>query len=164
MRLQWTNGSTEDPDASLRSCVRSAGFFPSLKKIPFQCWSSAIESFRPASSSYVLHLSAFLKFFLGHSAEICKATGQQLFEKHLTGAKILSYACQTVLSLAFFIDATKEMGTNYQSLQLAVFIKVPEDRIPNWFFNKMSVVCGGNTGSSIELGVFFMLEWFIGQS
>jgi len=46
------------------------------------------------------------------------ANGSQLIF-HLVGAEKLSHACQTVLSLAFFVDATKEMGTSYVSLKQA---------------------------------------------
>lgn len=37
----------------------------------------------------------------------------QLIENQLLGAKTLSYACQTVLSLVFFLGLTKETETNY---------------------------------------------------
>lgn len=35
---------------------------------------------------------------------------QQFFRNHLVGAKMQFYVCQTVLSLAFFIDSTTETG------------------------------------------------------
>lgn len=57
-------------------------------------------------------------------------------------SKILIYACQTLLSLQFFIESTKEMGTNYVFLQQAAT-------------NIMSVMCRHNSGLSLELGAFF---------
>lgn len=39
------------------------------------------------------------------------------------------YAYQTVLSLTFFIDSTKDMGTSYLFLQEAVCNKVPKDAV-----------------------------------
>lgn len=45
-------------------------------------------------------------------AAVIKAPTKCPFGNHHVGAKILSYACQIVLTLAFFVDATKEMGIN----------------------------------------------------
>lgn len=50
------------------------------------------------------------------------------------------------------------MGTN-EFLSQAVSNKVPEGTIQNGFF-----ACSYNTGSSLELGVFFILEWSFNQT
>lgn len=53
----------------------------------------------------------------------------QLIENQLLGAKTLSYACQTVLSLVFFLGSTKEIETNYVFLQQTSSNKVPTGTI-----------------------------------
>lgn len=55
-----------------------------------------------------------------------------------------------LLSLAFSIDSTKEMGRNSLHLQKAASNKMPKDIISNQFFAKLSVMCIHDTGSSLS--------------
>lgn len=52
-----------------------------------------------------------------------------------------------MLSLPISIDSYKEIAERY-NLKMSV---------------KLSAMCKHNTGSSLELGDLFMLEWVIGQ-
>lgn len=65
--------------------------------------------------------------------------------------------------LAFLIDSSKKMGTNYEFLWEAASNKLPKDTIKNLFFPKLFVLCRHNTGSSFVLSAFLMLKCFIGQ-
>lgn len=56
----------------------------------------------------------------------------EFFENHLVVAVKL-------LSLGFFINSAKEMGTNDEFLSYAVSNKVPESTIQNGFFAKLPV-------------------------
>lgn len=54
--------------------------------------------------------------------------------------KIVFYAHQTVLSLAFSIDLAKVLGINYLLLAQTASMKVPKELIQNWFLLKMLCV------------------------
>ena len=110
-----------------------------LKDIPFRYCLHAVDSFsRPATSSSVLHLSSFLKFFVLYTTLIFAKFSTNSFLGINVHEKDKFYVCQTVsfCILFFFKDATKETGTNNVSFML-------------------SVLCRRNPGSSLELGGFF---------
>ena len=78
-----------------------------LKDVSFRYFSLAVNSLLDLT----LLLSVFLTFFKNTVHTVLRyhkfSAGN-----HLVGAKILFYVSENVFSSAFFIDATKETGTN----------------------------------------------------
>lgn len=64
------------------------------------------------------------------------------FLRNPSGAKVLFYLCQNVLSLAYIVNETKEIETKYVSLQMQI-CKI---------LQALFMMCRPNTGSSLEIG------------
>lgn len=109
MRLQWTpDGATEGSDTSARCCVKSLlDLFLFLQEMTFRYCSSTMDiSFVSLTFQFFSStpLSGFLNFFND--------------TLHIMG-----------ISFAFFIDSSKEIGTNSVFLWLTDSNRAPEDTI-----------------------------------
>lgn len=78
-----------------------------------------------------------------------------VFENHLVSAKIF-YACKLLLSLAFFVDLTKEVGTKRLLATQCLKIQFHIGSV------KCYVMCRYNTDSFL-VGPFFVVQSFMGH-